>query len=81
MTAELVRGQNHPPAHLRLELRISAGTPVAAGVTPGDENGTVRGSRWVVHPGVPALPGIEVSRRAARTPPATAPCRTRRGAR
>lgn len=81
MTAELVRGQNHPSAHLRLEIRISAGTPVVAGVTPGCENGTVRGSPWGVHPGVPVLPGIEVSRRAARTPSTTAPCRTRRGAR
>ncbi|MGV9356944.1 TerD family protein [Streptomyces misionensis] len=65
MTAELVRGQNHPLAHHRLEIRISAGTPVLAGATLGDENGRVHGSQWVAHPGAPAPPGIEVSQRAA----------------
>nr|WP_261399312.1 hypothetical protein [Streptomyces misionensis] len=65
MTAELVRGQNHPLTQLRLEIRISAGTPVLAGATLGDENGTVHGSPWVAHPGAPVQPGIEVSRRAA----------------
>ncbi|KOV59039.1 TerD family protein [Streptomyces sp. MMG1121] len=61
MTAELVRGQNHPLSQVRLTIRISAGVPVLAGATLGDENGTVHGTEWVARPGVPALPGIEVS--------------------
>ncbi|GHD97623.1 TerD family protein [Streptomyces alanosinicus] len=65
MTAELVRGQNHPLSQNRLVIRISAGVPVLAGATLGDENGTVHGAQWVVHPGAPALPGIEVPRQAA----------------
>ncbi|MER7107651.1 TerD family protein [Streptomyces sp. NPDC000229] len=65
MTAELVRGQNHPLPHTRLEIRVSAGAPVVAGATLGDENGTVAGVEWVAHPGSPALPGLEVSRQAA----------------
>ncbi|MFE0387205.1 TerD family protein [Streptomyces bungoensis] len=65
MTAELVRGQNHPLSQIRLEIRISARTPVLAGATLGDEHGTVPGAQWVAHPGVPVLPGIEVSRQAA----------------
>ncbi|WP_327314304.1 TerD family protein [Streptomyces sp. NBC_01235] len=65
MTAELVRGQNHPLSQVRLEIRISAGRPVVAAATLGDENGKVRGVEWVAHPGVPTLPGLEVSRQAA----------------
>ncbi|MEU5437001.1 TerD family protein [Streptomyces sp. NPDC020719] len=65
MTAELVRGQNHPLPRTRLEIRVSAGTPVVAGATLGDEKGTVRGAEWVAHPGSPTLPGLEVSRQAA----------------
>ncbi|MGW3195120.1 TerD family protein [Streptomyces sp. NPDC001118] len=65
MTAELVRGQNHPLCEIRLVIRVSAGVPVLAGATLGDENGTVQGSQWVAHPGAPALPGVEVSRQAA----------------
>ncbi|MGW0423463.1 TerD family protein [Streptomyces sp. NPDC003015] len=65
MTAELVRGQNHPLSQARLEIRITAGTPVVAGATLGDEHGTVHGVEWVVHPGAPTLPGLEVSRQAA----------------
>ncbi|MER7562571.1 TerD family protein [Streptomyces sp. NPDC097941] len=65
MTAELVRGQNHPLSQARLEIRITAGTPVVAGATLGDERGTVHGVEWVVHPGAPTLPGLEVSRQAA----------------
>ena len=30
MTAELVRGQNHPVSQSRVEIRVSAGTPVLA---------------------------------------------------
>ncbi|MFE1882566.1 TerD family protein [Streptomyces diastatochromogenes] len=65
MTAELVRGQNHPLSQDRLEIRISAGVPVLAGATLGDEHGTVHGAEWVAHPGAPTLPGIEVSGQAA----------------
>ncbi|MGW1911234.1 TerD family protein [Streptomyces sp. NPDC002076] len=65
MTAELVRGQNHPLSQVRLAIRVSAGVPVLAGATLGDENGTVHGPQWVAHPGAPALPGVEVSRLAA----------------
>jgi stress response protein SCP2 len=65
MTAELVRGQNHPLSQARLEIRIAAGTPVVAGATLGDEDGRVHGVEWVVHPGAPTLPGLEVSRQAA----------------
>ncbi|MFG2355736.1 TerD family protein [Streptomyces sp. NPDC048521] len=64
MTAELVRGQNHPLSQVRLTIRISAGAPVLAGAALGDENGTVHGPQWVAHPGAPALPGVEVSRQA-----------------
>ncbi|MFF7797308.1 TerD family protein [Streptomyces olivaceus] len=65
MTAELTRGQNHPLPRARLEIRVSAGTPVVAGATLGDENGTIHGVEWVAHPGAPVLPGLEVSRQAA----------------
>ncbi|MGW1405856.1 TerD family protein [Streptomyces sp. NPDC002403] len=65
MTAELVRGQNHTLPQTRLEIRVSAGTPVVAGATLGDENGTVHGTEWIAHPGSPQLPGLEVSRQAA----------------
>ncbi|MFK0148003.1 TerD family protein [Streptomyces griseus] len=65
MTAELVRGQNHTLPQTRLEIRVSAGTPVVAGATLGDERGTVRGAEWIAHPGLPQLPGLEVSQQAA----------------
>ncbi|MFF9203345.1 TerD family protein [Streptomyces sp. NPDC014986] len=65
MTAELVRGQNHPLSPSRLEIRISAGTPVVAAAALGDENGRIRGVEWVAHPGAPTQPGLEVSRQAA----------------
>ncbi|MFJ3301608.1 TerD family protein [Streptomyces sp. NPDC086549] len=65
MTAELVRGQNHPLSQVRLEIRVSADAPVVAGATLSDENGRARGVEWVAHPGAPALPGLEVSRQAA----------------
>ncbi|MGW7365397.1 TerD family protein [Streptomyces sp. NPDC054841] len=64
MTAELVRGQNHPLPHTRLEIRVSAGKPVVAGATLGDEDGRVPGIEWVAHPAQPVLPGVEVSRQA-----------------
>ncbi|MFE7464453.1 TerD family protein [Streptomyces sp. NPDC057499] len=65
MTAELARGQNHTLPQTRLEIRVSAGTPVVAGATLGDESGTVRGTEWIAHPGSPQLPGLEVSKQAA----------------
>ncbi|WP_329036304.1 TerD family protein [Streptomyces sp. NBC_00178] len=65
MTAELVRGQNHVLPRTRLEIRVSAGTPVIAGATLGDERGTVRGVEWIAHPSSHRLPGLEVSRQAA----------------
>ncbi|MEZ3182513.1 TerD family protein [Streptomyces pimonensis] len=65
MTAELVRGQNHPLARSRLEIRVSAGTPVVAAAALGDENGRIHGAEWVAHPGAPTRPGLEVSRQAA----------------
>ncbi|WP_329408724.1 TerD family protein [Streptomyces sp. NBC_00704] len=65
MVAELVRGQNHPLSEVRLEIRVSAGRPVVAAATLGDESGRIHGVEWVAHPGVPTLPGLEVSRQAA----------------
>ncbi|MFF2505536.1 TerD family protein [Streptomyces sp. NPDC058067] len=65
MTAELVRGQNHPLTGTRLEIRVSAGRPLVAGVTLSDDQGRVHGRDWVAHPGAPALPGLEVPRQAA----------------
>ncbi|QXE37430.1 TerD family protein [Streptomyces sp. GMY02] len=65
MTAELVRGQNHPLPHTRLEIRVTAGAPVMACATLADAQGTVRGTEWIAHPGSPTLPGVEVSRQAA----------------
>ncbi|WP_432110817.1 TerD family protein [Streptomyces sp. YPW6] len=65
MTAELVRGQNHVLPQTRLEIRVSAGTPVVAGATLGDERGTVHGIEWIAHPGSPQLPGLDVSQQAA----------------
>ncbi|MFJ6853173.1 TerD family protein [Streptomyces sp. NPDC091271] len=65
MTAELVRGQNHILPQTRLEIRVSAGSPVVAGATLGDERGTVRGAEWIAHPASHRVPGLEVSRQAA----------------
>ncbi|WP_369143626.1 TerD family protein [Streptomyces sp. R44] len=65
MTAELVRGQNHPLPETRLEIRVSAGSPVLAGATLGDEQGRVAGEEWIAHPGTPALPGVDVPGRTA----------------
>ncbi|MFB7448811.1 TerD family protein [Streptomyces sp. NPDC056194] len=65
MTAELVRGQNHPLPETRLEIRVSAGHPVLAGATFGDEQGRVAGTEWIAHPGAPSLPGVDVPARIA----------------
>nr|WP_244409404.1 TerD family protein [Streptomyces albofaciens] len=65
MTAELVRGQNHPLDRTRLEIRIAAGGPVVSGVTLADERGNLAGAEAVAHPGAPRRTGIEVPRQAA----------------
>lgn len=65
MTAELVRGQNHPLDRTRVEIRVAAGGPVVAGVTLGDEQGRLSGVEAVAHPGAPRCTGIEVPRQAA----------------
>ncbi|UQI44161.1 TerD family protein [Streptomyces sp. HU2014] len=65
MTAELVRGQNHPLSESRLEIRISAGGPVVVGATLSGADGRVAGAEWVAHPASHRLPGLEVSRQAA----------------
>ncbi|OEV13482.1 TerD family protein [Streptomyces nanshensis] len=65
MTAELVRGQNHPLPGARLEIRVSAERPVIAGATLNDQDGRMREEGWIAHPAQPQLPGLEVSRQAA----------------
>jgi hypothetical protein len=65
MTAELVRGQNHPLPGARLEIRVSVGQPVIAGATLNDRDGRMREEGWIAHPAQPQLPGLEVSRQAA----------------
>ncbi|MDT0347225.1 TerD family protein [Streptomyces litchfieldiae] len=65
MTAELIRGQNHPLPETRLEIRVSAGEPIVAGVTLNDDQGRMRDVEWIAHPASPQLPGLEVSRQAA----------------
>ncbi|MGV9255592.1 TerD family protein [Streptomyces sp. NPDC003697] len=65
MTAELVRGQNHPLSEARLDIRISAGTPVVAAAAFGGDDGRLRDAESVAHPAAPVLPGLEVSRQAA----------------
>ncbi|MFD7664149.1 TerD family protein [Streptomyces sp. NPDC059788] len=65
MTAELVRGQNHPLDRTRLEIRIAAGGPVVTGVTLADEQGSLTGVEAVAHPGAPRRGGVEVPRQAA----------------
>ncbi|MFD9718358.1 TerD family protein [Streptomyces sp. NPDC059076] len=67
MTAELVRGQNHPLPESRLEIRVSAGHPLLACVTCSDDQGCVRGEE-LAHPGAPAVPGVEVSRATTDAP-------------
>ncbi|MET9854778.1 TerD family protein [Streptomyces sp. NPDC006450] len=60
MTAELVRGQNHPLSRSRVEIRVSAGTPVLALAHLGDDTGRLAGPGAVAHPGARTLPGLEV---------------------
>lgn len=65
MTAELVRGQNHPLPVTRVEIRVSAGRPVIAGATLNDAQGRIREAGWFAHPAAPHIPGLEASRQAA----------------
>ncbi|MFL4493161.1 TerD family protein [Streptomyces sp. VTCC 41912] len=65
MTAELVRGQNHPLDGTRVEIRIAADGPVLVGVALGDGQGRLAGTEAVVHPGAPRRPGVEVPSGAA----------------
>lgn len=65
MGAELVRGQNHPLPRTRMEILISAETPVLVAAALGDEGGRVHDGHQIAHPGVPVLPGVEVPRAAA----------------
>ncbi|OKK19092.1 export associated protein [Streptomyces sp. CB00455] len=58
MTAELVRGQNHPVSHSRVEIGVSAGTPVLALASLADERGRFTGPGILAHPGERSLPGI-----------------------
>ncbi|MFE9843023.1 TerD family protein [Streptomyces goshikiensis] len=60
MTAELVRGQNHPLSRSRVEIRVSASTPVLALASAGDDAGRLPGPEAVAHPGARALAGLEV---------------------
>ncbi|MYS23283.1 hypothetical protein GA0115240_15094, partial [Streptomyces sp. DvalAA-14] len=59
MTAELVRGQNHPLPGNRLRIRVSAGTPVVAAVTLGDAQGRVVGDPAPPPGGAASPPGPE----------------------
>ncbi|MFF4448020.1 TerD family protein [Streptomyces sp. NPDC001502] len=59
MTAELVRGQNHPVSQSRVEIRVSAGTPVLTLASLADEQGRFAGNGILAHPGARSLPGIE----------------------
>ncbi|WP_314249016.1 TerD family protein [Streptomyces kutzneri] len=59
MTAELVRGQNHPVSQSRVEIRVSAGTPVLALASLADEQGRFAGNGILAHPGARSLPGVE----------------------
>ncbi|MFD9517691.1 TerD family protein [Streptomyces sp. NPDC059979] len=58
MTAELVRGQNHPVSQNRVEIRVSAGTPVLALASLADEQGRFSGDGILAHPGARSLPGV-----------------------
>ncbi|MFF3015107.1 TerD family protein [Streptomyces sp. NPDC057939] len=60
MTAELVRGQNHPVSLSRVEVRVSAGAPVLALASLADEQGRIPGPAALAHPAAPARPGLGV---------------------
>ncbi|MDX6356717.1 MAG: hypothetical protein QOF98_3620, partial [Streptomyces sp.] len=70
MTAELVRGQNHPLPGNRLEIRVSAGTPVVVAVTLGDEQGRAVGELSVPAAKAGAEPAPAASRGGTASPKA-----------
>ncbi|MBT2482247.1 TerD family protein [Streptomyces sp. ISL-94] len=59
MAAELVRGQNHALPEHKVRITVSAGTPVLALASLGDERGAVTGPEGIAHPGARELPGVE----------------------
>jgi hypothetical protein len=63
MVAELLRGQNQPLTHTRLEVRITADVELTTGVIV---DGIASGPR-LAHPGAPTLPGVRVPARTGRT--------------
>ncbi|MFE1558807.1 TerD family protein [Streptomyces sp. NPDC058734] len=65
MTAELVRGQNHPVPHDRVEVRVSAGTPVLALASLADEEGRLAGPGALARPGAPAPDWLRLPQEAA----------------
>ncbi|MFJ6216543.1 TerD family protein [Streptomyces sp. NPDC092296] len=65
MTAELVRGENHPLPHTRLEIQVSAGRPLAAAVLLADAGGRVPGADRVALPGRPQPVGVAAPGRPA----------------
>ncbi|GAA3382487.1 TerD family protein [Streptomyces racemochromogenes] len=65
MTAELVRGQNHPVPHDRVEIRVSAGTPVLALASLADEEGRLAGPGALARPGGRAPAWLRLPQEAA----------------
>ncbi|MEV7615440.1 TerD family protein [Streptomyces sp. NPDC089799] len=65
MTAELVRGQNHPLSRTDVEITVTAGTPVLALAAFGDQEGGLSGPGALAHPGARSLSGLEVPGAAA----------------
>ncbi|GLX19999.1 TerD family protein [Streptomyces lavendulae] len=65
MTAELVRGQNHPVPHDRVEVRVSAGTPVLALASLADEEGRLAGPGALARPGGGAPAWLRLPQEAA----------------
>ncbi|NXY93173.1 TerD family protein [Streptomyces sp. BR123] len=59
MTAELVRGQNHPLSQSRVEIRVTAGAPVLALAAVYDAEGRVGGPGALARPGSSAPPGLQ----------------------
>ncbi|MEU2391609.1 TerD family protein [Streptomyces sp. NPDC007369] len=60
MTAELVRGQNHPLSQSRVEIRVTAGAPVLALAAVCDGEGRLTGPGALARPGSSAPPGLQV---------------------
>ncbi|MBW1599603.1 TerD family protein, partial [Streptomyces sp. JJ38] len=60
MTAELVRGQNHPLVGPDLQVHVTAERPVIAGAALCDAEGRTR-EGWLGHPGAAGLPGVSIA--------------------